>query len=77
MVMSIPDPEVSQKRLWYASLSIPHGNFGKEATIRRLFKKFRLLTYPTPAAISPARPESAKTASSSRDASFRGQGRSE
>ncbi|HEY6263156.1 MAG TPA: hypothetical protein VIW47_16280, partial [Nitrospiraceae bacterium] len=52
-------------------------NFGKEATIRRLFKKFRLLTYPTPAAISPARPESAKTASSSGDATFRGQGRSE
>ena len=43
---------------------------------RRLFKKARLLTRPTPAATSPARPESAKTASSPRDAPFRGQGRS-
>jgi len=43
---------------------------------RRLFRKARIFTRPTPAAISPARPESAKTASSPMDAPFRGQGRS-
>ena len=37
----------------------------------------RLLTLPTLAAISPARPESAKTDSSPRDAPFPKQGRSE
>ena len=50
------------------------GSKGKH--FRRALKKARLLTLPTPAVISPARPESAKTASSPRDAPFRGQGRS-
>ena len=40
-----------------------------------MLKKARLLTHPTLAATSPARPESAKTASSPRAAPFRGQGR--
>src|SRR4029079_9215534 len=44
---------------------------------RRMLKKSGLLTHPTPAAISPARPESDKTASSSMDAPFRRQSRSE
>jgi len=35
----------------------------------------RLLTRPTPAATPPARPKSAKTASSPKDAPFRGRGR--
>jgi len=39
-----------------------------------MLKKARLLTRPTLAAISPDRPESAKTASSPRDALFHGQG---
>ena len=39
----------------------------------RMLKKTRLLTRPTPAAMPPARPESAKTASWPRDAPFRGQ----
>ena len=42
-----------------------------------MFKKARLLTRPTLAATSPARPESAKTASSPRDAPCPKQGRSE
>ena len=44
---------------------------------RRMLKKASFLTRPTPAATSPARPESAKTASSPRDAPFPKQGRSE
>jgi hypothetical protein len=40
-------------------------------------KKPTVLTRPTPAAISPSRPESAKTASSPWDAPFHRQGRSE
>ena len=35
---------------------------------RRLLKKANIITHPTLATISPARPESAKTASSPRDA---------
>ena len=42
----------------------------------KMLEKARLLTRPTPAPTSPARPESANTASSPRDAPFRGQGRS-
>ena len=42
-----------------------------------LLKKDDLLTHPTPAATSPAHPESAKTASSPKDAPFPKQGRSE
>jgi hypothetical protein len=42
----------------------------------RLLKKGSLLTHPTPAGISPACPESAKTDSLPWDAPFRGQGRS-
>jgi len=42
-----------------------------------MLKMSRLLTRPTPAATLPARPESAKTAPSPRDAPFRWQGRSE
>jgi hypothetical protein len=45
--------------------------------VDRLFRKARLLTRPTPADTSPSRPESAKTASSPRDAPFPQQGRSE
>ena len=41
-----------------------------------MLKKARLLTRPTPAVTSPARPESAKTASSPRDAPCPMQGRS-
>ena len=41
----------------------------------RMLKTFRLLTRPTLAATSPARPESAKTASSPRDAPYPMQGR--
>ena len=41
-----------------------------------MLKEARLLNRPTPAATSPAHPESAKTASSPKDAPFRGQGRS-
>jgi len=44
---------------------------------RRMLKKARLLTRPTPADISPSRPESAKTASSPWDAPCPKQGRSE
>ena len=43
----------------------------------RMRKKSGFLTRPAPAVTSPTRPESAETASSSKDASFRGQGRSE
>ena len=43
---------------------------------RRMLKKARLLTRPTPAITSPARPESAKTASSPRDAPCPKRGRS-
>ena len=43
----------------------------------RMLKKARLLTRPTLAAISPARPESAKTASSPRDSPCTRQGRYE
>ena len=42
---------------------------------RRMLKKARLLTRPTPATISPSHPESARTVSSPMDAPFRGQGR--
>jgi len=42
-----------------------------------MLKKARLLTRPTLATTSPARPESAKTASSPKDAPFPKQGRSE
>jgi hypothetical protein len=42
-----------------------------------MLKKARLLIRPPLAVISPAHPESAKTASSPWDAPFRGQGRSE
>jgi len=42
-----------------------------------MLKKARLRTGPTLAAISPSRPESAKTASSPWDALFRGPGHSE
>jgi len=41
-----------------------------------MLKKTRLLTRPTLVVISPSRPESAKTASSPRDAPFPKQGRS-
>jgi len=41
-----------------------------------MLKKARFLTRPTLAATSPARPESAKTASSPKDAPFPKQGRS-
>ena len=41
-----------------------------------MLKKARLLTRPTLAATSPARPDSAKTASSPRDAPYPKQGRS-
>jgi hypothetical protein len=44
---------------------------------RRMFKRARLLTHLTLAATSPARHESAKTASSSKDAPCAKQGRSE
>jgi hypothetical protein len=44
---------------------------------RRMLKKARLLTRPTLADTSPARPESAKTASSPKDAPSPKQGRSE
>ena len=40
-----------------------------------MLKKARLLTHPTLAATSPARPESAKTASSPKDAPYPMQGR--
>ena len=43
---------------------------------RRMFKKARLLTRPTPAVTSPASPESAKTASSPRGTPCPRQGRS-
>jgi hypothetical protein len=43
--------------------------------IRRTLKKSRLLTRPTPAVISPSRPESAKTDSSPWDAPCPKQGR--
>jgi hypothetical protein len=45
-------------------------------TTRRMLIKARLLTHPTLEAISPARPESAKAASSPRDAPCPRQGRS-
>ncbi len=48
-----------------------------EGVFRRMLKKAGLLTRPTPAVISPARPESAKTASSPMDARCPKQGRSE
>jgi hypothetical protein len=41
-----------------------------------MLKKARLLTHPTQAATSPARPEFAKTASSPKDAPYPKQGRS-
>jgi hypothetical protein len=46
-------------------------------TPRRMLKKAGLFTRPTLAATAPARPESAKTASSPRDAPCPKQGRSE
>jgi hypothetical protein len=46
------------------------------STLHRMLKKARLLTRPTLAATSPARPESAKTASSPRGATYPMQGRS-
>ncbi len=46
-------------------------------TSRRMLKKARLLTHPTLAATSPALPESAKAASSPKDAACPKQGRSE
>ena len=62
MVMSIPDPVGSAKTI----AAFPNLDalcaFGRQAITGRLLKKFRLLTRPTPA---------------SRDAPFRGQGRSE
>jgi hypothetical protein len=48
-----------------------------EEHFSRMLKMASLLTHPTPAVTSPARPEAAKTASSSKDVPFRGQGRSE
>src|SRR5437016_435813 len=48
---------------------------GKGRTPGRMLKKFRLLTRPTQAATSPARPEFAKTASSARGAPYPMQGR--
>jgi hypothetical protein len=50
------------------------GTTGKH--FRGMLKKARLLTRPTLAVISPSRPESAKTASSPRDAPYPRQGRS-
>ena len=46
-------------------------------TLRRILKKTRLLTHLTLVVISPTRPESAKTASSPKDAPCPRQGRSE
>ena len=45
---------------------------GDHSVSRRMLEKPRRLTRPAPAVISPSRPESAKTASSPRDAPFHG-----
>jgi hypothetical protein len=50
---------------------------GQQENTEQDAQKGGLLTRPTPAATSPARPESAKTASSPKDALFPKQGRSE
>ena len=54
-----------------------HRSSTTEEHSSRMLKMASLLTHPTPAVTSPARPEAAKTASSSKDVPFRGQGRSE
>src|SRR6266850_4265870 len=65
------------KTLWARrNFTDPHV-WGDRRTLRRMLKKSRLLTRPTLAVISPARPESAGTASSPRDAPSPKQGRSE
>ena len=68
------------RRRMYDSLLQPQDfslNANSQLTLRRMFKKARLLTRPTLAATTPTRPESAKTASSPKDAPCPRQGRSE
>ncbi len=64
------------KTLWARQNFIGLYVWNNRSTPRRMLKKARLLTRPTPAGTSPAHPESAKTASSPKDAPFRRQGRS-
>ena len=71
---SVGTPEFHWSARLPATSSIEWDN---RSTPRRMLKKARLLTHPTLAATSPARPESAKTASSPRDAPCPKQGRSE
>jgi hypothetical protein len=63
--------------LWTCRNFIFQHVWNNEVTSRRMLKKARLLTHPSLAATSPARPESAKTASSPRNAPCPKQGRSE
>jgi len=66
----------ANKLCWHARPSIVRTCGTPEEHSCRMLKMTRLLTRPTLAATSPARPESAKTVSSPRDAPFHGQGRS-
>jgi hypothetical protein len=63
--------------LWACRNFIFQHVWNNRRTSRRMLKKARLLTHPTLAVISPARPESAKTDSSPWDAPYSAQGRSE
>ena len=68
-------PHIPTHNLWQTTEEL--FQHGKPSMARRLLKKANLLTRPTPANISPARPESAKTASSPWDAPCPKQGRSQ
>src|SRR5437870_12634624 len=69
--------QATEKLCWYARTLMLRTCRTTTAHSRRMLKKARLLTRPTLAVISPARPESAKTASLPRDAPYPMQGRSE
>ena len=67
--------QATEKLCWYARTLMLRTCRTTTAHSRRMLKKARLLTRPTLAVISPARPESAKTASLPRDAPYPRQGR--
>ncbi len=66
--------QTAEKLVWHGGNSMVRAS---RCISRRMLKKASLLTRPTPAVISPARPESAKTDSSPWDAPNPKQGRGE
>ena len=73
MIVSVHERRMADPRkvMWIKIFHVMCSGFHsrcRQNDFRRMLKKARLLTRPTPAVISPARPESARAASSPRDA---------